>query len=94
MATSFLAMFFTFAATIIAVHLLPEIATHRGGCACWRRSSKGEQRGGRSAALPSWDHVFAFIAMALLTVGFKSKPSIEQAQTPPQIGHTAAKVTW
>jgi hypothetical protein len=38
--------------------------------------------------------VFAFIAMALLTVGFKSKPSIEQAQTPPQIGHTAAKVTW
>jgi hypothetical protein len=30
--------------------------------------------------------VFAFIAMALLTIGFKSKPASEQAQNPPLVG--------
>jgi hypothetical protein len=52
-------------------------------CGQARRLNKGAD-----LALPDLLGItaFAFIAMALLTVGFKSKPVSEQAQNPPLVG--------
>ena len=86
-------MFFTFAATIFII---------AGACIYFLRSRRNREISaealaggdhprvdkGTDGALPDLLGItlFAFIAMALLTVGFKAKPSSEQAQNPPLVG--------
>jgi hypothetical protein len=83
-------MFFTFAATIfiIAGAFIYFLRSRRIAADALAGGDHPRVNKGADGALPDLlgITVFAFIAMVLLTVGFKSKPSIEQAQTPPQIG--------
>jgi hypothetical protein len=86
-------MFFTFAATIFII---------AGGFIYFLRSQRNREiaedalagsdhprvHKGTDGALPDLlgITVFAFIAMGLLTAGFKSKPALEQTQQPPPVG--------
>lgn len=86
-------MFFTFAATIFII---------AGACIYFLRSRRNREIAagalaggdhprvdkGTDGALPDLLGItlFAFIAMALLTIGFRAKPPSEQAQNPPLVG--------
>lgn len=86
-------MFFTFAATIFII---------AGACIYFLRSRRNREIAadalagsdhpkidkGTDGALPDLLGVtlFAFIAMTLLTIGFRSKPMSEQAPNPPLVG--------
>ena len=86
-------MFFTFAATIFII---------AGACIYFLRSRRNREiasgalvggnhprvNKGADGALPDLLGItlFAVIAMALLTIGFKGKPASEQAQNPPLVG--------
>ncbi len=85
-------MFFTFAATIFII---------AGACIYFLRSRRNRVIAANALAggdHPRVDKVtdgalpdllgmtlFAFIAMALFTIGFKAKPVSEQAQNPPLV---------
>jgi len=91
-------MFFTFAATIFII---------AGAFAYFLRSRHNREisenalagsdhppvRKGADGALPDLlgIAVFAFIAMGLLTIGFKNKPVQEQAANPPLISQQQAR---
>jgi hypothetical protein len=86
-------MFFTFAATIFII---------AGACIYFLRSRRNREiaadalaggdhprvNKGTDGALPDLLGItlFAFIAMALLTIGFRSKPLSERAENPPMVG--------
>ncbi len=86
-------MFFTFAAVIFSI---------TGGFIYFLRSRRNREiaeealvgsdhprvNKGADGALPDLlgITVFAFIAMGLLTLGFKTKPSLEQSANPPLVG--------
>lgn len=86
-------MFFTFAATIFII---------AGSCIYFLRSRRNREIAGAAlagadhprvnkgtdGALPDLLGItlFAVIAMALLTVGFKNNPSSEQMQSPSPVG--------
>ena len=86
-------MFFTFAATIfiIAGAFIYFLRSRRNRDIAADALAGGDHprvNKGADGALPDLlgVTVFALIAMALLTIGFKSKPASEQAQNPPLVG--------
>ena len=88
-------MFFTFAAVIFAIAggFIRFLHSRRNrDIASNALAGNGSGRGAEAdGALPDLIGivVFAFIAMGLLTVGYKSKPYVEQKQNPPMpVGQT------
>lgn len=86
-------MFFTFAATIVIIasafiYFLRSQRNRDIAANALAGSDHPRVNKGTDGALPDLLGIalFAFIAMALLTIGFKSKPSSEQAQNPPLVG--------
>ena len=86
-------MFFTFAATIFFIagtfiYFLQSQRNRDIAEDALAGSDNPQVRKGTDGALPDLlgITVFAFIAMGLLTVGFKSKPTSEQTQQPPPVG--------
>jgi hypothetical protein len=84
-------MFFTFAATIFIIAAAFILRSRRNRDIAADALAGGDHprvNKGADGALPDLlgVTVFAFIAMALLTIGFKSKPASEQAQNPPLVG--------
>jgi hypothetical protein len=86
-------MFFTFAATIfiIAGAYISFLRSRRNREIAADALAGGDHPRvdkGADGALPDLLGItlFAFIAMALLMVGFKTKPNSEQVQNPPLVG--------
>jgi hypothetical protein len=86
-------MFFTFAATIfvIAGAFIYFLRSRRNREIAADALAGGDHprvNKGTDGAPPDLLGItmFAFIAMALLTVGFKTKPLSEQTQNPPLVG--------
>ena len=86
-------MFFTFAATIFAIaggfiYFLQSRRNREIAEDALAGSDHPRVNKGSDGALPDLIGItlFAFIAMGLLTVGFKSKPRSEQSQNPPPVG--------
>ena len=88
-------MFFTFAATIfIIAGAFIFFLRSRHSRAIAQNALAGSDRPridkGADGALPDLLGItlFAFIAMGLLAIGFKTKPVTEQAQNPPPVGQS------
>ena len=88
-------MFFTFAATIFIIagsfiYFLRSRHSRDIAANALAGSDHPRVNKGIDGALPDLLGVtlFAFIAMGLLFIGFKSKPTIEQKQNPPPVGQS------
>ena len=88
-------MFFTFAATIFIIagafiYFLRSLRNRDIAQNALAGSDNPRVDKGIDGALPDLLGIvlFAFIAMGLLTIGFKSKPVGEQAQNPPPVGQS------
>lgn len=86
-------MFFTFAAAIFAIagsfsYFLRSRHNREIAAEALAGSDHPRVGKGNDGALPDLLGLalFAFIAMGLLTLGFNSKPLVEQKQKPPPIG--------
>ena len=86
-------MFFTFAATIFIIaggfiYFLQSRRNRDIASEALAGTDHPRVNKGTDGALPDLLGIalFAFIAMGLLTLGFKNKPASEQSQNPPPVG--------
>jgi hypothetical protein len=86
-------MFFTFAATIFGIaggfiYFLQSRRNREIAQNALAGSDHPRVNKGADGALPDLLGivVFAFVAMGLLVLGFKSKPASEQVENPPPVG--------